>query len=491
MVYYMHTWLFSYSLDELCVLTIDFIALSVIVSVLLVLSLLYFYIPWYIASEPGKFQFFFLIILFSSSILFLSLVKFRLLFLFFWETLGVSSYLLVSWWKRRDLANSFALVRLLSSRIRDVCLFLVISGCDFFERFLFSLLFLIAFSSKSAQFVFFPWLLRAIEGPRPVSALLHSSTLVLARVILSYRLKEIGAGIDFRLLFSRVLRLLLRVIGTMAFTDLKKRVACSTVYNVRFMFVWVYLSEYEILSIHILFHAIIKSSTFVLLRVSSHLLNIQDIRHFLRYRHKHVTLLFILLLGLLSLLPLIRVLSFKETRVEILIDRSLNMQTFLRLFLISSVRFLFFIEYVSLLPKHVFNSAKFVPLPSFTHVYLFLTLPLAIILSSHQNVVSLGNTRIVSSYAFLLMIGRAISILILGRTFVLDFQYVSKYNSTYIGNLNSIKQQFSNIELFLNLGVVKKTEWFISKNWRHNSKLSSVLLFSSMFIILVLLISQY
>ena len=94
-----------------------------------------------------------------------------------------------------------------------------------------------AFSSKSAQFLFFPWLLRAMERPRPVSALLHSSTLVLAGVILSYRLKEMRARIDFRLLFSRILRLLLRVIGTIAFTDLKKRVACSTVYNVGFIFV--------------------------------------------------------------------------------------------------------------------------------------------------------------------------------------------------------------------------------------------------------------
>lgn len=487
----MHTWLFSYSIDELCILTMDFIALSVMVSVFLVLSLLYFYIPWYMASEPRKFQFFFLIILFSSSILFLSLVKFGLLFLFFWETLRVSSYLLVSWWKGRDLANSFALVRLLSSRIRDVCLFLVISGCDFFERFLFSLLFLMAFSSKSAQFLFFPWLLRAIERPRPVSALLHSSTLVLAGVILSYRLKEIRARIDFGLLFSRILRLLLRVIGTIAFTDLKKRVACSTVYNVRFIFVWVYLSEYEILSMHMLFHAIIKSSTFVLLRVSSHLLNIQDIRHFLRYGHKHVTLLFILLLRLLSILPLVGVLSFKETRVEMLIDRSLNIQTFLRLFLISSVGFLFFIEYLSLLPKHVFSNTKFVPLPSFTHVYLFITLPLAIVLSSHQTSNSLGNTRMVSSYVFLLVLRLLIGVLLLGRTFVLDFQYVSKYNSTYIRNLNSIKQQFSNLELFLNLRVVKKTEWFVSKNWRHNSKLSSVLLFSSIFVMLLLILSQY
>lgn len=484
----MHTWIFQLLIDDLYILSFDFLAFSVFLSVLLVLTLLYFYIPWYIDIEPNKFQFYILIMIFSSSILFLSLINFGLLFLFFWEVLRISSYLLVSWWKRRDLANSYALVRLLSSRIGDVCLFLVISTWNFFERFLFSFFFLIAFSSKSAQFVFFPWLLGAMERPRPVSALLHSSTLVLARVILAYRLKEINIIISIRLLISRSLRFLLRVIRTSIFTDLKKRVACSTVYNVRFIFIWIYLSEYDLLSIHIIFHAVIKASTFVLLRIASHLLNIQDIRSFLRYRHKNTTLLFIFLLAFLSIIPIVRVITFKETRIELIIDNRLNISIYYRLFIISFVRFMFFIEYMFILPRQIFSNVKFVTIPSYTHVYLLISLPFTIIIFININITTIRNSDLFISYLLLLRLAVCLSIVVYRRSYFLDLQYVRKYNSIFIGNINNFKLQIIRIEFFLNINFLKKTEWFIVKNWRHNSIISSRIMFVTILFMILLLI---
>ena len=145
----------SYTSKFILSVNFDLLSLSVILSVSLVIALLSVFIPWYMHSEPKMYQFYLLIRVFTISILFLSITQVRLIFLIFWEILRISSYLLVSWWKRRDLANSLALVRLLSSRIGDICLFLVVLGSNNFENFIISFLILIGFSSKSAQFVFF------------------------------------------------------------------------------------------------------------------------------------------------------------------------------------------------------------------------------------------------------------------------------------------------------------------------------------------------
>merc|ERR1711931_21424 len=93
-------------------------------------------------------------------------------------------------------------------------------------------------------------------------------------------------------------------------------------YNVRFLFLWVYLREYDIMYLHIIFHAVVKSSTFVLLGITTHLMYVQDVRRFLRYTHKQMSNVFILLLISLSALPLVRLRTYKETAIDILLDTS-------------------------------------------------------------------------------------------------------------------------------------------------------------------------
>lgn len=472
----------SYTSKFILSVNFDLLSLSVILSVSLVIALLSVFIPWYMHSEPKMYQFYLLIRVFTISILFLSITQVRLIFLIFWEILRISSYLLVSWWKRRDLANSLALVRLLSSRIGDICLFLVVLGSNNFENFIISFLILIGFSSKSAQFVFFPWLLRAMEGPRPVSALLHSSTLVLARVILRFRIKDIGIG--SRLLISRIRRIILGVVRTSIFVDLKKRVACSTVYNVRFIFLWIYLREYGILYVHIVFHAVIKASTFVLLRVAAHLLNIQDIRAFLGYTHKQIFSLFIILLAILSILPLVRVLSFKESRVEMLRDNRINIWLFTSLLVVSCLRFIFFIEYVLLLSKQNISNTKFIPFPSYIHRSLLSKIRLVIVIFYFIIEIDFRNISIFTNYPMLLRISLIYAIYIARRNSFLDIQYVSKYNSTVIRNINSFKKQLIRLEFFLMVLVPLKLEREGFKIWSQNSKLSYSILFSLILIII-------
>ena len=467
------TMLFNYtSYNNLTyIFKFDILSLSVFTSIFIVLTLLAIYIPWYIATEPNKFQFYLLIRFFSTSILFLSITKLRMIFLVFWEFLRISSYLLVSWWRRRQLARSLAVVRLLSSRVRDVCLFLILASPIHIRDVSYNVLFLLAISSKSAQFFYFPWLLRAMERPGPVSALLHSSTLVLARVIACFRIK------DFRcnslILIARIIRVAYRVLRTYVFLDLKRRVACSTVYNVRFLFIWIYLGEYDVLYLHIIFHAVVKSSTFVLLRITTHLMYVQDVRRFLRYTHKQMSNIFIILLVSLSALPLVRLRTYKETAIDILLDSSSPIVVKTLLFSLSWVRLGFVIEYVLLILKRHNSYTKILPLPSFLHGHIVISFPASFLIHSFISPIRINNVRWTSS--FILFVVVRFTYVTLSYRLAINWDlnnYLANYNAILLDNITHLKRVVLRIEFFTIFQLLKKSEWYINKNWSHRAKLS-------------------
>jgi len=467
------TMLFNYtSYNNLTyIFKFDILSLSVFTSIFIVLTLLAIYIPWYIATEPNKFQFYLLIRFFSTSILFLSITKLRMIFLVFWEFLRISSYLLVSWWRRRQLARSLAVVRLLSSRVRDVCLFLILASPIHIRDVSYNVLFLLAISSKSAQFFYFPWLLRAMERPGPVSALLHSSTLVLARVIACFRIK------DFRcnslILIARIIRVAYRVLRTYVFLDLKRRVACSTVYNVRFLFIWIYLGEYDVIYLHIIFHAVVKSSTFVLLRITTHLMYVQDVRRFLRYTHKQMSNIFIILLVSLSALPLVRLRTYKETAIDILLDSSSPIVVKTLLFSLSWVRLGFVIEYVLLILKRHNSYTKILPLPSFLHGHIVISFPASFLIHSFISPIRINNVRWTSS--FILFVVVRFTYVTLSYRLAINWDlnnYLANYNAILLDNITHLKRVVLRIEFFTIFQLLKKSEWYINKNWSHRAKLS-------------------
>ena len=467
------TMLFNYtSYNNLTyIFKFDILSLSVFTSIFIVLTLLAIYIPWYIATEPNKFQFYLLIRFFSTSILFLSITKLRMIFLVFWEFLRISSYLLVSWWRRRQLARSLAVVRLLSSRVRDVCLFLILASPIHIRDVSYNVLFLLAISSKSAQFFYFPWLLRAMERPGPVSALLHSSTLVLARVIACFRIK------DFRcnslILIARIIRVAYRVLRTYVFLDLKRRVACSTVYNVRFLFIWIYLGEYDVIYLHIIFHAVVKSSTFVLLRITTHLMYVQDVRRFLRYTHKQMSNIFIILLVSLSALPLVRLRTYKETAIDILLDSSSPIVVKTLLFSLSWVRLGFVIEYVLLILKRHNSYTKILPLPSFLHGHILISFPASFLIHSFISPIRINNVRWTSS--FILFVVVRFTYVTLSYRLAINWDlnnYLANYNAILLDNITHLKRVVLRIEFFTIFQLLKKSEWYINKNWSHRAKLS-------------------
>ena len=467
------TMLFNYtSYNNLTyIFKFDILSLSVFTSIFIVLTLLAIYIPWYIATEPNKFQFYLLIRFFSTSILFLSITKLRMIFLVFWEFLRISSYLLVSWWRRRQLARSLAVVRLLSSRVRDVCLFLILASPIHIRDVSYNVLFLLAISSKSAQFFYFPWLLRAMERPGPVSALLHSSTLVLARVIACFRIK------DFRcnslILIARIIRVAYGVLRTYVFLDLKRRVACSTVYNVRFLFIWIYLGEYDVIYLHMIFHAVVKSSTFVLLRITTHLMYVQDVRRFLRYTHKQMSNIFIILLVSLSALPLVRLRTYKETAIDILLDSSSPIVVKTLLFSLSWVRLGFVIEYVLLILKRHNSYTKILPLPSFLHGHIVISFPASFLIHSFISPIRINNVRWTSS--FILFVVVRFTYVTLSYRLAINWDlnnYLANYNAILLDNITHLKRVVLRIEFFTIFQLLKKSEWYINKNWSHRAKLS-------------------
>jgi len=468
--------------------SIDILSLSVIVSVAFVISLLRVYIPWYMRQEPLKIQFYGLISAFTFSILMLSITNVGLIFLVFWEILRICSYLLVGWWKRRTVATSIAVVGLLSSRIRDACLFLIVLRPLQASSLCIKILIIIAVSSKSAQVLYFPWLLRAIERPRPVSALLHSSTLVLARVILTYRITELRTIVF--LFYSGILGIILRVFGTAVFIDLKKRVACSTIYNIRFIFIWIYIGYTSVLFTHMVVHAIVKASTFVLLRVSSHLLNVQDYRIFLRFSNKQITRIFILLIYLLSLLPLLGVLAFKEYRLELMSSISItNLVLYAVAIRVRVTGFLFILEYSILLNSSYTSSFKNLVSPLIVHKFMCITLiPVRLIIAVLAYIRPLSTDDLISNYSLLLRIAIFLLLLFNGRTYFLNFNYVSDYNTIFLRNIYSTKLAILGLEYHSMFSKLNKSEWLLYTNSR--PKLASRILFITilLFILIALLI---
>lgn len=456
------------------------------ISVSFVVRILILFIPWYISGEMGKTWFILFVRTFSCTIVVLSITPLSLVFLFYWEILRICSYLLVSWWRGRDLARSFAIVGLLASRLRDICLFLIIIRPFHQSSILHLVLIALAISSKSAQIFFFPWLLRAIERPGPVSALLHSSTLVLARVVLAYRLSNETRLIKESLVVSGIGGITVRVCRRFLLLDLKMRVACSTVYNVRFIFIWIYLREFGILYIHIFVHAIIKSSTFILLRVSSHLSENQDIRTFAGSIQKHVVSIYLFLSSTLTVLPLrVGLLFLKEDSVDLIMTNSINNFLFISIFTISVVGFIFFVEFVYLIMNHKFSLPITLPFPSFVHSRLIGRMLLIYRVTSSWSSSYNNNVSIFINYSLILLIVVAISYFIKRRSGLHNWQYITSFNSAILRNLSYSKSLVIEMEFFINIRLWKGSEWFIFKNWRHGSKISFRFLFLTIIISMV------
>jgi len=288
-------WINSGNLSLDWSLQLNLLTASMVLMVNLVSTLIHIYSVGYMEKDPKKILFMAYLSLFTFFMLFL-VSSSNLLQLFLgWEGVGLTSYLLIGFWNYKEKANSAALKAFIVNRVGDAGLLLALFttfvvfgtlniseikllinsqnesifnflGFDIHSLTLISLLLFIGCMGKSAQFGLHVWLPDAMEGPTPVSALIHAATMVTAGVFLLIVMSPLLESSEFSLNFILIVGSITCIFASSVAVfqnDIKRIIAYSTCSQLGYMFMAIGSSAYTLAYFHLLSHAFFKALLFL------------------------------------------------------------------------------------------------------------------------------------------------------------------------------------------------------------------------------------
>ena len=245
----------------------------------------YIYSLGYMKNDPKRSQFFTLLSLFMGTMILLTVSPNFLQFFIGWEGVGVASYMLIGFWHEKTRVHIAAFKTFVTNRVGDIGMILgicfigaythtldfqeispIFSSLNPFILETIGLCLFIGAMAKSAQFSLHVWLPDAMEGPTPVSALIHAATMVAAGIFLIIRCEVLYNLIPFTRLFMAWIGGITAVFGaSVACTqnDIKKIIAYSTCSQLGLMILACGTSFYEGALFHFVTHAIFKALLFL------------------------------------------------------------------------------------------------------------------------------------------------------------------------------------------------------------------------------------
>nr|UQS75797.1 NADH dehydrogenase subunit 5 [Heteralonia sp.] len=273
---------------------LDWMSLMFMSFVLLISSLVIYYSMEYMSSDMNINRFILLVLMFVFSMMLLIISPNLISILLGWDGLGLVSYCLVIYFQNVKSYNA-GMLTALSNRIGDVAILLAIAwmlnygswnyifylGFNNYEMLIVGGLIMLAAMTKSAQIPFSSWLPAAMAAPTPVSALVHSSTLVTAGVYLLIRFNLLisMSFLGNMLLLVSGLTMFMAGLGANFEFDLKKIIALSTLSQLGLMMSILAMGFYKLAFFHLLTHALFKALLFMCAGAIIHNMNnSQDIR---------------------------------------------------------------------------------------------------------------------------------------------------------------------------------------------------------------------
>nr|YP_010951083.1 NADH dehydrogenase subunit 5 [Onygena corvina]WML69480.1 NADH dehydrogenase subunit 5 [Onygena corvina] len=278
-------WIDSESMNIVWGFYFDSLTVSMLIPVLIVSSLVHIYSIGYMSHDPHNQRFFSYLSLFTFMMIILVTANNYLLMFLGWEGVGVCSYLLVNFWFTRIAANQSSISAFLTNRVGDcfltIGMFIIIwsfgnldystvfSLAPYFNQDVITLIgicLLIGAMAKSSQIGLHVWLPQAMEGPTPVSALIHAATMVTAGVYLLMRsspLIEYSSTVLILCLWLGAITTVFSSIIGLFQQDIKKVIAYSTMSQLGMMVISIGLSSYNLALFHLVNHAFYKALLFL------------------------------------------------------------------------------------------------------------------------------------------------------------------------------------------------------------------------------------